>query len=106
MPGRLNRFQLALIRLLWITRESFKLRNPLVHVGKAHCVRIKVREFIRQPDSNIFQVVPIKRRRHFARSPKTLASESERLQNLVRAPTPASSYLIAAILSLLPSVPV
>src|SRR5258708_37559701 len=66
MPSRLNRFQLALIGLLRIAGESGQFRDPLVHVSESHGIRINVGELVRQPDRNVFHVVPIKRRRHVA----------------------------------------
>src|SRR5207249_2246706 len=108
-PGRMNRFQLALVGLLRVPRKTLQLHNPFVHVGEAHRVRIKVREFIRQPDSNIFQVVPIKRRWHFARSPKRSLQKASATKPRARSNScfllSDRRYLVAASLSarLIPS---
>src|SRR5690242_4069561 len=68
VPGHLNGFELAFVGSLRVTGKTWELGDPLVHVRKADGERIGIWVFVRQADSDVFDLVPTKCRRHVGSS--------------------------------------
>ena len=58
MPGHLNGFQLALIRLLGIIFELRQLGHQAMQISEADRERIGVGMFLAEKNSDVFGVVP------------------------------------------------
>src|SRR6185437_2379313 len=59
MPGGLDGFENALVRLRGIAFECRQLHHPLMQIGKAHRVGIGVREHLLQLNADLFGVGPV-----------------------------------------------
>src|SRR6185437_5819669 len=59
MPGGLDGFENALVRLRGISFESRQLYHPFMQIGEAHRVGICVREHLLQLNADLFGVAPV-----------------------------------------------
>src|SRR5260370_36290800 len=58
VPGHLDGFELAFVRLGRIVAEIVELGDPLVQVGEAHLERILLGKLVIESHGDVFRLVP------------------------------------------------